>query len=400
MFENINLIYSNGINGKSGVLSNYTLDMSVGVENDFSITVDIENNILQKNSIIHVIFDDNTLKNMEFGGIVDGIAVDTNTAQITYTGRTWRGVLASRILEPPTGEEYYKCYKTPICDVISDIINRCGLNGYFTVAVNEETQKAITYQFNRYITVLDAIISMFSSKNLLIALNDNGSKIDISTMPKTDYSSSDKINSEIFKFKSSKTYNFVNHLICLGSGVGEFRIKIDLYCDENGTISREQTFFGNDEITDTYEYPQCETVADLVDNAVKRFRELIKKESINIVLPEEVQTFEIGDIVSAHDDVTGLTVRAEIAEKLLTFNDGIAKIRYGITNEVTVSDIEASKVPIRFTNEEITALWELKVDKEDGKGLSSNDYTDEDKHSLATIQKTAEGLEINGKGKG
>ena len=51
----------------------------------------------------------------------------------------------------------------------------------------------------------------------------------------------------------------INHLICLGLGELKNRTVIHLYADANGVISRTQTQFGSDEVTNVYDYAGAET---------------------------------------------------------------------------------------------------------------------------------------------
>ena len=95
----MDLIYTNSKLIDQGVLDNYAFDLSFGAsENDFELTLGI-NPILESGAMTYI-------EGTEYGGIVDGRKTTTNGETITYVGRTWHGILNSKIIEPDTGEDY------------------------------------------------------------------------------------------------------------------------------------------------------------------------------------------------------------------------------------------------------------------------------------------------------
>ena len=90
----MDLIYTDATREEVGVLPNPELDLAFGEdENDFALTLKLSHDRLEKNCTFYA---DGT----EIGGIVDGMEVDTAEKTITYTGRSWHGILASKVVEP------------------------------------------------------------------------------------------------------------------------------------------------------------------------------------------------------------------------------------------------------------------------------------------------------------
>lgn len=77
-----------------GVLVEPELDLAFGKdENDFACRVHISNHCCEKGYFIYA-------EGTEYGGIVDSIEVDTASDSVTYSGRSWQGMLESRVILP------------------------------------------------------------------------------------------------------------------------------------------------------------------------------------------------------------------------------------------------------------------------------------------------------------
>ena len=46
------------------------------------------------------------VKYTEYGGRIDGVCVDTGKETVTYSGRTWQGILSKKIVCPDDGQDY------------------------------------------------------------------------------------------------------------------------------------------------------------------------------------------------------------------------------------------------------------------------------------------------------
>src|SRR5574343_863853 len=96
----MDLIYADENMVDIGVLDNYNFDLAYGnSENDFELTMSISNNVVNQDNYIYI-------EHTEYGGIVDSIAPSTDSSTITYSGRTWTGILDSYVVYPSVGNDY------------------------------------------------------------------------------------------------------------------------------------------------------------------------------------------------------------------------------------------------------------------------------------------------------
>ena len=82
-----------------GVLQNYELDLAFGSdENSFECVVDINNHCCGFGFFLYA-------EGTEYGGIIDSVEIKNSNQEIVYRGRTWHGVLNSKVLEPDSGAD-------------------------------------------------------------------------------------------------------------------------------------------------------------------------------------------------------------------------------------------------------------------------------------------------------
>lgn len=90
----MDLIYTAPGGEELGVLPAPSLDLAFGSdENDFELTIKRERHCMGNGSLFYV-------EHTEYGGIVDGISIDTAAETVTYKGRSWHGVLAKKVIVP------------------------------------------------------------------------------------------------------------------------------------------------------------------------------------------------------------------------------------------------------------------------------------------------------------
>ena len=75
-----------------GVLNTYEIDVDLAEEKDFQIVS--PEPVIPVEGYWYIPY-------TEYGGIVDAFETDSDDEKITYSGRTWRGMLASKIVEIP-----------------------------------------------------------------------------------------------------------------------------------------------------------------------------------------------------------------------------------------------------------------------------------------------------------
>lgn len=316
----MDLIYMDRNGIEKGVLQNYYLDLDCGNTNDFEISVGIYNNILNHADRFYI-------SDTEYGGIIDNIKSDTRNSKIYYSGRTWRGILSKKIIKPLQGDDYY-IVSGNANSILQSLVDYVGLNGLFVV--NDATDITINnYRFNRYTNLLSGINAMLLTANARLNIMYKDGFVELGAEPVVDYS--DEI-----EFSQDNKINFIaednqggaNHLICLGSGELSSRQVVNLYVDKNGNIGTTQYYFGLDEIVDTYDYPNAESLQDLINGGTERLKELANTRLIEINV--ENMELELGDIIAGREEVTGLYISKPITQKIVRINNNITKIEYKV----------------------------------------------------------------------
>lgn len=296
--------------------ASYTLDLAFGSgENDFDLQV--EDAALKAGSRIMI---DGT----EYGGIIDDtdVDVDGGLSTVTWHGRDWHGVLASKIIEPDRNNDYLTLSGT-IPVIMRTLVSRAGLQGLFTVT-DESADHKTTCQFDRYVDLYSGLVKMLRASGLKLRLRNDGDKVSMSAMPVRTIG--DSIDSDLIDFTAKQAAHPINHLICLGKGELKDRTVIHWYADANGTFSHTQTLKGLDERTATYELSNAEA-DELEDKGRQKFQELRNTSTIDVDIPDGIDA-DVGDLVTGRDNNTGLVVTAEISKKIVKVSGGVLTVTY------------------------------------------------------------------------
>ena len=316
----MDLIYMNASREDIGVLLAYELDLSFGAnENDFALKVDEKNHCCEAGYFIYA-------QGTEYGGIIDAVTSDTATGEVTYSGRTWHGILNSKVLEPDAGQDYLTVQGEANA-VLASLVARCGLDGLFSVSTEDSGITLPNYAMNRYISAYDGIRKMLQTVNAKLLMHYGLSGVSLSVAPVVDHTQSG-LDSDVVDFSAKKTKGKVNHLICLGSGELKDRTVLHLYADADGNISKTQSLFGVNEYTEVYDYSGVEDVEELEKGGRDRLKALLQQDELSVSIDDTSNLFDIGDIVGAHDNVTGVSVAVPIAQKIVTIQDGIQDVSY------------------------------------------------------------------------
>ena len=314
----MDLIYTNSERVDQGVLSAYAFDLSFGAsENDFALVIGTAEAMLDYGSVIY-------MEGTEYGGIVDAKQARTNSESITYIGRTWHGLLNSKIIEPDSGENY--CVVSGDANaILSLLIARMGLTELFTAKKETAGIDISNYQFHRYCKGYDGIADMLSDNGAKLKIAWKNQTVELSAVPIDDYTKN-PIDGDTTTLTVEQHETKVNHLVCLGKGELAEREVIHLYVDQNGNIGDTQYYIGVDEVTEKYENSNTE---DLRSDGVKRLKELRDNDKAEITLPEnDALTYDIGDIVEASDVQTGVSATASVTQKIVRINNGAISTEY------------------------------------------------------------------------
>lgn len=311
----MDLIYTDEKRKDTGVLDDYVLDLAYGAdENNFECTVDLEKGVCPISSALYI-------EGTEYGGIIDGLRVDTESRKLVYLGRTWHGVLDGHILEPDSGQDYL-ILNGDANVVIGQIIKRCGLADLFQ-AINDLSGIRISnYKMNRYIGAYTGIKKALAEYGGKLSMRYSGKdkRVLIYAIPVIDYSQDEEFDSSQFDFVVQKQSRPANHVICLGRGDLKDREVVHLYCDEAGNISKQQTQYGENEVAIVYDYSNAESTEELEEGGAEELMNAWEEaESVDIDFQNK-GNYDIGDIVGAREEHTGVFVSRPVTKKIVKIN--------------------------------------------------------------------------------
>ena len=317
----MDLIVTDAHGTPSGSYASWTLDLAYGSgENDFDLQCPA---CLEPGCRWWV---DGT----GWGGIVDDVktSVTGGEGELTYHGRDWHGLLASKILEPDKGKDYLTMSGT-IGTLLRTVISRLGLQDIITVT--EGTSKTANWQFDRYCDAWSGLSKMLRASGLRLRITAAQNGVTVDAPPIT--AAGDLIDSDLIDFDATLASHPVNHLICLGKGELKDRIVVHWYADQKGTLSHTQTIKGADERTSVYELSNAD-VAELETKGKTKLQELRDTGSIDVDVTDGID-LDVGDTVTGRDNTTGLQVTAEITKKIVKISDGIPTVTYEATTAST-----------------------------------------------------------------
>lgn len=320
----MDLIYTDSTGADVGVLFGFTLDLAFGnEENNFALELSTDNTEIENGAFIYI-------EGTEYGGIIDGLEVDTEKQLVTYVGRSFHGILNSKVIQPPSGLAYLTL-TGDANTVIALIITDLGLGGLFEVETEASGITISDYQMDRYIKGYDGINKMLKANGAKLAMSFVNGKVKLKAKEIVDYSQDEQYTSDHYAFKIKKHGNKVNHLICLGSGELTERQVVHLYVQTDGSISTSTQFFtGIDEYADVFDYPNAESLDDLEQYGRERLKELHNNDSSEMELYEDEAVLDINDKVGTTEEVTGTKITNSVVKKIVKIQDDELKIEYKV----------------------------------------------------------------------
>lgn len=306
-------------------------DMDIGNTNDFEVTIAVSDYDTERMGYRCRIFAPGT----EYGGIIGDIESISGTRKVALRGRTWRGMLQYKVVEPPAGQDHLVLsgeLNTAIRTLIGD---RFG-----DLMVIPEVDTGITiksWQVDRYVTLYDALQKLVSNYGCRLQIQyaqPEGLEygyVTVQAVPIVDYSEQLEYSQEEGIYVTVRDCrNGVNHLVCVGEGEKQDRVVLHLYVQKNGTIGKKQYYTGLNEISAVYNYSSAE--ADkLEEDGTKRLKELQNYKKCEMTINNA--DLEIGDIVAGYDAVTNTQVIKPVIQKILKMQNGNITIDYSVKGE-------------------------------------------------------------------
>lgn len=319
----MDLIYTNAQRVDLGVLQAYTLDLSFGAdnnENDFEVILGKSEPALDDGAFIYI---DGT----EYGGIIGGMKSNSTDEIRTNIGRTWHGVLNSKVIEPDPGADYFTI-SGDANECLAVIIDRLGLSALFTAKKELSGIVVKSYKFARYVKGYDGLRAMLASAGAKLKMVFASASVRIYAEPIVDYTDT-PIDSDDAFLRLERYGTKVNHLICLGSGELAQRQVIHLYVDQFGRIGNTQYHTGLSEVTDVYEYSNAQDIEELRTGGIARMNELRNNDKVEVLADNNVSVeYDIGDIIGGTDTYSGNTAKATITQKIVRIDNGTVSFDY------------------------------------------------------------------------
>lgn len=311
-------------------LVSYTLDLAYGEsENDFEL---VTGSKLETGSLIWI---DGT----GYGGIIDKIKVSSSDAsEYTYSGRTWHGILQTRIIQPPAGADY-RVVSGDLNSILRQLISNVSLSSLFDVSSSASPVRVSSFQFDRYVSLHAGLMKLLTSTSgkLLVTCTDN--KIMLSV----ERAEAVRADSELATFTAAHDGSPVNHLIGLGKGELAAREIVHRYTDRSGQVRTYQTFYGVDEVQATYEL-SSEEGAELVAAVEKKLAELnTGADAVDLEIIGDAAGIDVGDIVTASDAHSGVMASARVVKKIVKIDRaGIMTVSVDVGDGTSAQSASAS----------------------------------------------------------
>lgn len=272
----------------------------------------------------------------EYGGIIGEVLTDTTLDYVELKGMSWRGRLAKKIIQPPTGSDY-KTVSGELHTVMKSLIEP-EFDGLIVVSQEDTGVNVSNYQFDRYCTLYDGLVKMLKSKWYRLQLSfrrEQGEPgyLFVEAVPIVDYSNRIELSRDCrLNYTMDDKRDGVNHLIVTGKGELQDRNVLHLYVQEDGSIGTQQYYTGLQEIADVYENTSTET-DELQSKSEERIRELMNKKTFKMDVAKLGLDVGIGDIVGGRDYLTGMYMAKPVENIVYELTNNVESRIYKLEGE-------------------------------------------------------------------
>lgn len=268
----------------------------------------------------------------EMGGRVEGFGLKTGrtSSELHWTGSTWSGVLAKRLLWPDSGQDYLTLSGDANA-VLRQAVKRLGLASFFSVP-DTDAGVSVSYRCSR--DTPDAWT------NLRLAMRSAGLRLDarwvdgacrLQAAKVTDWRG--RVDSDLVDFDLTSSLLVTNHLKTAGKGELASRQVVDVYADNKGSVGTTKAMAGVFELEEYYDANNSEG-DDLRDQAVSRLRDMQADGSVKVTVGDGVE-FGLGDVVEARHYSPNVTVNVEISSRVTTATGAGLAVTYGASPGTT-----------------------------------------------------------------
>ena len=308
------------------ILANKALAEQSVIYTDYSLDFDTTDTMDYKLTATRAIYDKLStatylyIPGTEYGGIIDSITHNTSDDSIIASGRSFRGLLNSKIIAPGDGQDY-KVVSGNLAEILDSILVDNNLDYLYMIDPALTWITLNNYQIARYCSVLYLLNALEDKTGLrlYLAWSAKYHKVVITYRQPIDWTSKSLyVQADII---TTQTSHKVNHLICLGSGELKDRMRVDLYADTQGRISTVQSIVGADEYTQVYDYSNAKDVDDLTASGTEKFKELIADTPLEVEVKDGA--YAVGDVVGGYDDLMQTKTKATITNVVVNVENGV-----------------------------------------------------------------------------
>lgn len=320
-------IYTDANYNELGYLAHFDADIEIGKydvsKNDFELTLSLEDRdpLFTVGSLFYK-------ENTEIGGVIQRLKINTSDNTITMIGPTFRGLLEKEFVQPPNGNAYLNlnaeantCINTLICDRFDSL---------FTV--DNVGASNINVKYNvRDINLLQALEKSLGASNSRLCIRHQvDGKIHLYAEKINDLSDTLQYDNDyqidMIVKTESKPYN---HILCLGKGELLDRLRVNLYLQSDGSWTESnQVYTGLDRKTYKHEDVNVESRDELIKNAIEKVAEANESDTLEISF--DADDAELFDIVGAKENVTGISFKEPITQKIIKVSDDDIEISYKV----------------------------------------------------------------------
>lgn len=295
---------------------------------DFELTVH-SNEINEEITIGSRIF----IPGTEYGGILGEKKKRTSESGVTFLGYTWRGRLAKKVIVPPEGKDYYTV-SGELNEILREMIEP-AFGGLFVVP-QIDTGIETSYQFNRFVTMLDGFTAMLKEVGYRLEIKYNMGEpngtgwVEVYAVPIKDFSDEIELsNDSNLEFEISEKKDGVTHLIAGGKGDLQERNVIHLYVQEDGSIGKSQYYTAENEIEEFYENTSADS-SELEKKAIEKLEELMNKKEFHMDVAKLGIDVSIGDIIGGREYETGIKIKQPIKNIIIKISNGKMSKEYEV----------------------------------------------------------------------
>lgn len=304
------------------------IDIEIGRDskNDFVV----ESSIKYYDGSIKALYCDGT----EYGGLIRSIESNTKEKTVTYAGDTWRGLLDQKIIEPPRGQDYL--YVTGELHTVMASLLGNAFGALIQVNTIQTSAGVSNFQVPRYGSMLAVFEKLLSSVGHKLVIRADGSRsqlrVILSAEPINYLSDVIEISQDTnLFFVINKNVRNYNYMICAGAGELRNRQIVYLHLWGNGAVSEVSSIpDGEDVVVYFHDYPNAETVEDLIASGIDKFDELSETDSSEVEISNADDDYMIGDVVGGRDYTTGIVISEPITRKIVKYSRNRLTIEYKV----------------------------------------------------------------------